>query len=291
MVETEYTIKDYYELIISKNRIADPIGTISTPPPTKPSPVVTPAPKIPGPIQNQTFATSSPSAESTPFSIGARVEITSGSVSVHITPDGSKIRGYQKVQSVGNIVEGPFDAEGYSWWRVNFTKGIDGWVIENHLRSSMSSSVTKDAKKRSKKGISPSTTAPVVEKKNESDNSKASSRVYLPVLVGPFALGAKGDQVKVLQTYLSQDSSLFDPSNITGFYGPLTKAAVLKFQERNNIEKTGIAGPLTRNKLTELHNSQSGDEKVLSAEERLILIKNLQQQILSLQKQLQTLKR
>jgi uncharacterized repeat protein (TIGR02543 family) len=43
-----------------------------------------------------------------------------------------------------------------------------------------------------------------------------------------------------------------DSQFVTGFYGPLTTEAVKKFQEKNGLPPTGIFGPLTKAKLTEI---------------------------------------
>ena len=71
-------------------------------------------------------------------------------------------------------------------------------------------------------------------------------------LTGPFAFGYQNEQVKLLQQYLSRDPSIYT-GPITGYYGPLTKADVIKFQKKYGIEQTGVAGPKTRAKLNELY--------------------------------------
>jgi len=45
-------------------------------------------------------------------------------------------------------------------------------------------------------------------------------------------VGASGDDVKSLQKLLARDSSLYPEGMITGYFGTLTKQAVIKFQER-----------------------------------------------------------
>jgi peptidoglycan hydrolase-like protein with peptidoglycan-binding domain len=64
--------------------------------------------------------------------------------------------------------------------------------------------------------------------------------------------GATGDDVKQLQEYLGLDSEIYPEGLITGFYGPLTSAAVKRFQERHGIDAIGIMGPLTRAKIQQL---------------------------------------
>jgi len=72
-------------------------------------------------------------------------------------------------------------------------------------------------------------------------------------LVGPFAFGYQNDQVKLLQTMLAKDPSVYPEARITGYYGSLTRKAVERFQAKYGIEVTGIAGPLTRDKLNEVY--------------------------------------
>ena len=73
------------------------------------------------------------------------------------------------------------------------------------------------------------------------------------ILVGPFAFGFSNDQVTLLQQMLSHDPEIYPEAIITGYYGPLTEAAVKRFQQKYGIEQTGIAGPQTRVKLNELY--------------------------------------
>lgn len=64
-------------------------------------------------------------------------------------------------------------------------------------------------------------------------------------------IGAEGADVESLQTILKQKGFLTIPSGIAkGFFGPLTRAAVAKYQAANNISPpAGYFGPLTRAKL------------------------------------------
>ena len=74
----------------------------------------------------------------------------------------------------------------------------------------------------------------------------------LAIYTKTLKLGSENDEVKSLQTYLASDSNLYPEAQITGYYGSLTKSAVIKFQKKYGIDPLGIVGPLTRAKLNEL---------------------------------------
>ena len=116
------------------------------------------------------------------------------------------------------------------------------------------------------------------------------------------------EQVKVLQTYLSQDSSIYPEAITSGYYGSLTQKAVENFQKKYGIVDSGtpsttgfgLAGPGTRAKLSELYGgssivSSSGGETsssfqggISSADQEALKIQ-LQQQIDELKKLLEQL--
>lgn len=72
-------------------------------------------------------------------------------------------------------------------------------------------------------------------------------------------LGSRGEEVAQLQKILSLNKEIYPEGLITGYFGPLTQKAVLKFQEAYSIEETagpGIVGPTTTEKISEfLENS------------------------------------
>ncbi|MDO8517943.1 MAG: peptidoglycan-binding domain-containing protein [bacterium] len=61
-------------------------------------------------------------------------------------------------------------------------------------------------------------------------------------------LGSRGDDVKKLQEMLSEDQDSDFHSTATGFFGPLTAKAMIRFQMHNGIatSTTGYIGSLTR---------------------------------------------
>jgi hypothetical protein len=62
------------------------------------------------------------------------------------------------------------------------------------------------------------------------------------------SLGAQGADVSQLQSLLSQDPTIYPQGSITGYFGPLTQQAVIRFQEKYGISAsaTGFVGPITR---------------------------------------------
>lgn len=63
------------------------------------------------------------------------------------------------------------------------------------------------------------------------------------------SLGSEGSDVSNLQSMLSQQPAIYPSGEVTGYFGPLTQAAVVKFQETDGITSSsvGFVGPLTRN--------------------------------------------
>lgn len=58
-------------------------------------------------------------------------------------------------------------------------------------------------------------------------------------------VGSRGADVSELQTYLANDPSLYPQGLITGYYGSLTRAAVIRYQRANGISQVGRVGPQT----------------------------------------------
>lgn len=63
------------------------------------------------------------------------------------------------------------------------------------------------------------------------------------------SVGSQGDDVSNLQKTLAADPSVYPQGSVTGYFGPLTAQAVVRFQQKNGIATsslTGVVGPLTR---------------------------------------------
>lgn len=75
--------------------------------------------------------------------------------------------------------------------------------------------------------------------------------------------GAKGDDVKKLQEFLTQFPDVYPVGLVTGFYGPATETAVKKLQAKHGIEQLGIIGPKTLFKINELISEGAGRSGVI----------------------------
>ena len=67
--------------------------------------------------------------------------------------------------------------------------------------------------------------------------------------------GVTGSDVSDLQTFLSLDASIYPEGLVTGYFGPLTRAAVTRFQTKNGIDAVGRVGPIT---MAAINNQMSG---------------------------------
>jgi len=63
--------------------------------------------------------------------------------------------------------------------------------------------------------------------------------------------GSTGQNVSDLQSTLKKLG--YFKTNVTGYYGPVTEAAVVKFQRDFGVSATGYTGPATRSMLNNVH--------------------------------------
>ena len=73
--------------------------------------------------------------------------------------------------------------------------------------------------------------------------------------VGQFEITCRGDDVKLIQQRLV-DLGYMQQKHTTGYFGTITEAAVIEYQEDNGIDAIGVAGPKT---LMSLFDSTSFD--------------------------------
>lgn len=71
-------------------------------------------------------------------------------------------------------------------------------------------------------------------------------------------IGSRGESVSAMQAFLASNSYLYPQGLITGYFGSLTKEAVIQFQIVYDLEADGIVGPMTRAKLNSLIASGRG---------------------------------
>lgn len=57
--------------------------------------------------------------------------------------------------------------------------------------------------------------------------------------------GSTGSDVYKLQTFLASNSDIYPAGLVTGYYGPLTQAAVRQYQVNYGISNVGVVGPVT----------------------------------------------
>lgn len=70
---------------------------------------------------------------------------------------------------------------------------------------------------------------------------------YPQKLTSHLKLGMRGGEIEVLQEFLQKAGwGIPNDGPVTGFFGAVTKKAVIKFQESQGLETTGETGPLTR---------------------------------------------
>ncbi len=66
-------------------------------------------------------------------------------------------------------------------------------------------------------------------------------------------LGVSNNNVTCLQQFLKdQGQDIYPEGLVTGYFGSLTKSAVMRFQKKYNIPNTGFVGSLTRNKINQM---------------------------------------
>lgn len=58
-------------------------------------------------------------------------------------------------------------------------------------------------------------------------------------------VGSRGADVSSLQMFLAADSTIYPSGLVTGYFGALTRAAVMRFQALNGISQVGRVGPQT----------------------------------------------
>jgi len=72
------------------------------------------------------------------------------------------------------------------------------------------------------------------------------------VLTSQMQLGSRGAQVSALQSFLATMPTIYPQGLVTGYFGTLTRAAVIRFQAAHGIDQVGRVGPITLAKINSL---------------------------------------
>lgn len=88
------------------------------------------------------------------------------------------------------------------------------------------------------------------------DTTAPSLRVVADVLVDPLEVGDEGVMVQILQLYLiikmsGQGALALLEAGPTGYFGPVTRAALTEYQTKHGLDATGMYGPGVRTHIAE----------------------------------------
>jgi len=64
--------------------------------------------------------------------------------------------------------------------------------------------------------------------------------------------GMQGNDIRTLQQMLATDAEIYPEGLVTGYFGPMTKRAVQKFQQRAGIDQVGRVGPQTLSRINQI---------------------------------------
>ncbi len=77
-------------------------------------------------------------------------------------------------------------------------------------------------------------------------------------ITGYMNLGSRGGNVTQLQQFLASNSVIYPQGTVTGYFGSLTKAAVIQLQLNYDIDPIGRVGPSTLSKINSIISSGLG---------------------------------
>ncbi len=81
----------------------------------------------------------------------------------------------------------------------------------------------------------------------------AYTSVHAQTLIGSqMSVGSTGSDVSTLQAFLATNPQIYPEGLVTGYYGPLTRSAVIRFQAANGIDQVGNVGPITLARINSL---------------------------------------
>lgn len=77
-------------------------------------------------------------------------------------------------------------------------------------------------------------------------------------ITNQLGIGSRGSQVSQLQEFLATNSFVYPAGLVTGYYGPMTSAAVRQFQLAYGIPQVGVVGPQTLAQINAVMNNGFG---------------------------------
>lgn len=80
----------------------------------------------------------------------------------------------------------------------------------------------------------------------------ASNTSEVKIFTEKLQLGDKGEQVIKLQEFLAKDSTIYPEGLVTGYFGSLTKSALIKFQSSQDLQTVGFLNSETTDRLNAL---------------------------------------
>lgn len=83
------------------------------------------------------------------------------------------------------------------------------------------------------------------------------AQIVSPVFNKTLKYGMTSDDIKRLQELLASDPEIYPEGIVSGWFGQLTRKAVMAFQKKYGIEQVGIVGPQTRAKINEVFSQSS----------------------------------
>lgn len=179
-----------------------------------------------------------------------------------LSPEGgeSKVMAVQSAPEAAAKTAGSYTAKPQAETAINAPS--ISVVAPSSIITAIPGRITAPAKTSETSGVSApkASEAPIVEAKkpaaattvtvNEPSSAAASASQPAPINVSAPALkvGSVNNEVKVVQTVL-KDLGYFNYSKTTGYFGPITKEAVKKFQKSNSLPATGIVDTPTKKAL------------------------------------------
>lgn len=96
-----------------------------------------------------------------------------------------------------------------------------------------------------------------VYKTNVAKTAEASKNTLIS---SQLKLGSNGKEVQILQAALATDKTLYPSGVVSGYYGNLTKQAVVNFQNRYKLPATGDVDTGTAIKFNDIYGDKTGDQ-------------------------------